>query len=132
MAAVSTAAFAFMLVVAMSTAYPVHKEKLTDQDLVKAIMYPWNEETKKDHHAEAMNHWTEEGEKDQESLYRWNGKIVKDNDRYGDIDFISLLNEEDRGRDRNDNGNASEAEDKSDYGWRSKERDNNRVTEALR
>lgn len=49
MAAVSTAAFAFMLMVAMSMAYPVHKEKMTDQDLIKAIMYLWNEETKKDH-----------------------------------------------------------------------------------
>ena len=123
MAAVSTAVFAFMLVVAMSMAYPVHKEKLTDQDLIKAIMHLWNEKTEKDHYAEATNHWTEEGEKDQESLYRWNGK---DNDRYGDIDFMNP------GRDRNDDENANEAEGKDDHGWKSKERYDNRVIEAMK
>lgn len=133
MAAVSTAAFMLSLVVAMSMAYPVYEEKITDQDLVKAIMYLWNEETGRHHHAEAINRWNdhEEGEKDQESLYCWNQKIVKDNDSDGYIDVMNFFNEENRGGDRNDNGDASEAEEKDDYGWKSKERDDKRVTEAM-
>ena len=35
---VSIAAFAFKLVVATTTAYPMGKEKMTNQDLVKAII----------------------------------------------------------------------------------------------
>ena len=37
MASVSIIAFAFMLLVAMATAYPVHREKMTNHDLIKAI-----------------------------------------------------------------------------------------------
>ena len=37
MASVSTAAFAFMLIVAMAAAYPVHKVKVMNQDLTEAI-----------------------------------------------------------------------------------------------
>ena len=32
-----SAAFAFMLIVAMAAAYPVHKAKVTNQDLIKTI-----------------------------------------------------------------------------------------------
>ena len=52
---VSIAAFAFMVVVATTTAYPMHMKKMTNQDLVKAIMYLWNEEMGKNQHAETMH-----------------------------------------------------------------------------
>ena len=52
MATVSIATFAFLLVVAMATANPVHtEEKLTSQDPIKAIKYFWNEEIRKDQSA---------------------------------------------------------------------------------
>ena len=54
MASVSIAEFTFMLVVATATAYPVHKEKMVNQDLIKAIRYLWNEKMRKDQYAEAM------------------------------------------------------------------------------
>ena len=57
-----------MLVVAMTAAYPMHKEKMTDKDLAKAIMNVWNEELGKDQSAEAMNLWNEEVEKDQKKI----------------------------------------------------------------
>ena len=63
MASVSVAAFTFMLVVATATAYPMLKEKMTNQDLVKAIRYLWNEELGKDQHS---NLWNEDTEKDKD------------------------------------------------------------------
>ena len=68
MAFVSIATFAFVLVVATTAAYPVRKEKMTDNDLIKAIMYIWNEEMGKDQSAEAMNLWNEEAEIDQNKV----------------------------------------------------------------
>ena len=61
----SLAIFAFMLVVAMTAAYPARKEKMTDRDLINAIRYLWNENIGKDQYAEAMNLWNKEAEKDQ-------------------------------------------------------------------
>lgn len=61
MATVSIATFAFLLVVAMATANPVHtEEKLTSQDPIKAIKYFWNEEIRKDRSAQVTNLWNEE------------------------------------------------------------------------
>ena len=72
MASVSIAAFTFLLVVATTAAYPMHKEKMTNQDLIKAMRYLWNEEMRKDQHTEAKDRWNEEI--DQNSVY-----ALKDN-----------------------------------------------------
>ena len=67
MASVFIASFAFMLVVATATAYPVIQEEkvLNDKNLIKAFMNLWNEKTGKNQHAEAMNLWNGEAEEDQ-------------------------------------------------------------------
>ena len=48
-----------------ATAYPMRKEKMTNQDLIKAIRYLWNEEMRKDQDTEVMNRWNVEAEDDQ-------------------------------------------------------------------
>ena len=60
MATVSTAIilFSFMLVVGISIAFPMHKEKMMDKDLTaKAIRYLWNEENRaeKNQHEHIMS-----------------------------------------------------------------------------
>lgn len=65
MGSVSIVTFAFMLVVAMATANLVHKEKLTNQDPIKAIKYYWNEEIGKDWSTQVMNPWSEDIDEDQ-------------------------------------------------------------------
>lgn len=68
MASVSIAAFVVILVIATATAYPVRKEKMTNQDIVKAIKYLWDEEMGKDLYAELMHLWNEDKEKDQNNV----------------------------------------------------------------
>ena len=66
MTSISIAALAFMLVVTTITANPVrNKEKLTNQDRLKAIKYFWNEEIGKDRGAQIMNLWNEHVEEAQ-------------------------------------------------------------------
>ena len=90
---VSVATFAFMLVVAMTAAYPVRKEKMIDKDLIKAIMYIWSDEMGKDQSAEAKNLWNEEAEKDQNKVEDWEDRDkdregVNDRDEYEKEDKI--------------------------------------------
>ena len=105
MAFVSIAASAVLLVVAMATAYPMHNEKMMDEDLIKAIRYLWNEEMRKDQHAEAMNLWSEE--KDQNSVY-----AMRDDGEDRDKD--------DKDRDGGEKGDKIET---INYIWNEKEKD---------
>ena len=69
-------AFAFMLVVATTTANPVLNEensklnRMLNQDPVKAIKYFWNKEIGKDRSAQAINPWNDNIiEEDQKKSY---------------------------------------------------------------
>ena len=59
MGSVSIAVFAFMLIVITATAYPMRKQKMMSEDLIKAINYLWNEEMGKEQHAGLQNEDTE-------------------------------------------------------------------------
>lgn len=93
---------AFMLVVGTATAYPMRKEKFTNQDFVKAARYFWNEnmgrdqraqeDVGKDQHAQedVMDQWNKEAEFEKEHQ----------NDVYATRDAIDYEydGEEDKGR----------------------------------
>ena len=72
MASVFIASFAFMLLVAITTAYPMNKEEKVPIDK-NLIMYLWNKKMGKNQHAEAMNLWNGEAEKDQIKVNVGNG-----------------------------------------------------------
>ena len=90
MGSVSIAVFAFMLIVITATAYPMRKQKMTSEDLIKAINYLWNEEMGKEQHAGLQNEDTEkdknekgneskEGDKVKAAMDLW--KMEKDEDK---------------------------------------------------
>ena len=107
MASVSTAAFAFMLIVAMAVAYPVHKVKVTNQDHIKAIkdrylrplqneqvLYFWRGEPAATKKGFAM---MDEGE-DGKIVYAYGSKKYQNNDYamrdngYGKVKNQDLIN----------------------------------------
>ena len=53
---------------------------MTNQDLIKAIRYLWNEEMRKDQDTGAMNRWNAEAEDDQNNGDETNKEREKDKD----------------------------------------------------
>ena len=81
-------AFVFMLVVATTTANPVHNEEklMSNQDPVKAIRYFWNEDIGKNRSAQAINVWNDIEEDQKKNFYTMrddseDGDKEKDGDR---------------------------------------------------
>ena len=102
------AAFVFTLVVAMTTANPVHNEErlILNRDPVKAIKYLWNEEIGKDRSAQDINLWNGIEEDQKKNFYTMrddgeDGDKEKDGDRdkngdkdKGTLKPINLWNKE--------------------------------------
>ena len=81
-------AFVFMLVVATTTANPVHNEEklMSNQDPVKAIRYFWNEDIGKDRSAQAINVWNDIIEEDQKKNFYTMRDDSEDGDKEKDGD----------------------------------------------
>ena len=122
---------ALMLVVGTATAYPMRKEKFTNQDFVKAARYFWNENMGRDQHARAqedvgkyqraqedimgkyqrtqediMDQWNKEAEFEKEHQ----------NDVYATRDAIDSEDDGDSDKGRNGDRATNERDDKKDTG----------------